>query len=268
MKTTPPSNAEQTVSASERPQPATATLKELFNKKYKKYFILNNYRKYLKMKFAKRRRYTYSQSGEDVIIDFIFTAFLKMEKPTYLDLGAHHSSIMSNTVFFYKKGARGVLVEADPFLFEELKRNRRKDLCLNIGVGVTGEKEADFYILDAKALNTFSKEEVEKCRAYTKVEKIIKMPLLSINEIIEKHCLKTPDFISIDIEGLDFEVIKGLNFDKYRPKVFCVETIENSTEHKNKEIDQFMLDKGYMVYADTYINTIYVDKGLRDIWKK
>ncbi len=237
-----------------------------------KYLIPSNYFKYLpfhaKRIFGRKYSISYSQSGEDLLIAFIFEVFIKNAKPTYLDLGAHHSSFMSNTYLFYKKGCRGVCVEPDPLLFEEIKKNRSKDVCLNVGVGFSDKKEADFYVLSASALSTFSKAEVEKCSAYTTVEKIIKVPLLSINEIIEKHFTTAPDFISLDIEGLDFEVIKTLDFINHRPKVLCVETIENSTEKKHSEINEFMLSKDYMVYADTYINTIFVDKNVRDIWKK
>ncbi len=240
-------------------------------KSFKKYLILKNYINYFKFHIKKivgnKYKTSYSQSGEDVIIDFIFEACLKKEKPTYLDLGTHHSSFMSNTFLFYKNGSRGVCVEPDPELFKEIVKNRKKDQCLNIGVGVSTEKELDFYILSAKALNTFSKEEAEKSSEHTTIKEVIKVPVLAINEIIKEYCKEAPDLLSIDIEGLDFDVIQTLDFNKYRPKIICIETIEYSTQRKNTELINFIASKNYMVYADTYINTIFVDRNLREIWK-
>ncbi|MCD4694184.1 FkbM family methyltransferase, partial [bacterium] len=85
--------------------------------------------------------------------------------------------------------------------------------------------------------------------------------LYDINKIIDKYFKLYPNFISLDIEGYDFEVIKTLNFNKYKPEVICVETIEyttNNSEGKRQEIIDFMNQKGYLTFADTYINTIFV----------
>ena len=70
----------------------------------------------------KDAKVSYSQSGEDLIVDFIFQA-LKIDNPTYLDIGAHHPSFINNTFFFYEKGCVGVCVEPDPTLFEKIKEN-------------------------------------------------------------------------------------------------------------------------------------------------
>ncbi|MBL0133475.1 MAG: FkbM family methyltransferase [Chitinophagaceae bacterium] len=71
-----------------------------------------------------------------------------------------------------------------------------------------------------------------------------------------------PDFLSIDIEGLDLSILKSLDFQSYRPKVIYVECVEFSTDHrggKNKELVDFLLTKGYFIFGDTYINTIFCD---------
>ncbi len=207
---------------------------------------------------------SYSQCGEDTIIDFAFGQ-LKINNPSYLDLGAHHPYYLSNTAFFYKKGCRGVSVEADPNLFEAFKKERPEEITLNVGVGETSGSSADFYIMSATTLNTFSKAEAERYASYgdKKIVNIIKLPILSINDIIATH-FKTqcPNFISLDIEGMDLLIIKSLDFVKYRPEILCIETIsytENKTEEKLKDIISYVESKGYFLYADTYINSIFVD---------
>jgi FkbM family methyltransferase len=207
---------------------------------------------------------SFSQAGEDRILNYFFHS-VGVLNPTYLDIGANDPVHCNNTYFFYKNGCNGVLVEADPALFEKLAKARKKDKCLNVGITFDERKEADFYIFSSRALNTLSKEEAEfreKNGSY-RIERVIKIPLKTINEIIEENFKKTPDLISIDVEGIDLEILKSLDFNEHRPLAICVETItfsENRTEEKIIEILDFVTSKGYFVYADTHINTIFVDE--------
>ncbi|MGE4511448.1 MAG: FkbM family methyltransferase [Sulfurimonadaceae bacterium] len=215
----------------------------------------------------KKYRYqqqSYSQCGEDLIINFIFNA-LGIKSPSYVDIGAHHPYYLSNTAFFYEKGCTGICIEPDPNLYEKIKKYRKKDLCLNVGIGIDSEDEADFYIMSSPTLNTFSEEEAIRCTSYgnQKIVKKIKIPLIAINQIIDMHTKTVPNLISLDIEGFDYLVLKSFDFSKYRPEVFCIETLsytEDNSEVKLNSIIELMLEKDYLLYADTYINTIFVDK--------
>lgn len=208
---------------------------------------------------------SFSQSGEDLIIKSAFWS-LKIEKPTYLDIGAHHAHYLSNTALFYLEGCRGVLVEPDPELFKEMAILRVNDTCLNVGIGSGEEETADFYVITYRALNTFSKVEAENHSKYgiNKIEKVLKISLMNVNKIIDNYFSSTPSLICIDTEGYDMAILKSFNFEKYRPQIFCIETItyeEDKTEKKITEIIDFMLAKNYMIYSDTYINTIFIDKS-------
>ena len=208
---------------------------------------------------------SYSQAGEDVIIDFLLNQ-LNISKPTYLELGVYFGDIHSNTYKFYQQGAKGVLVEAAETLIEGIKRVRPNDIVLNIGVGVDEKSDADFYIFDNQGLNTFNKAEAENKEksGLNKIRKIAKVPLLSINSIIENNFSQRPDFLSIDIEGLDLEVLQNLDFEKYPIPIICAETCIYSESHikrKDTSIEKFLFTKDYFIYADTYINTIFVNKN-------
>jgi len=220
-------------------------------------------------KFVKRlrrdARISYAQCGEDLIVDFALRE-LSIAKPSYLDLGAHHPSYLSNTYLFYERGCHGVCVEPDPTLHSYIERVRKRDVCLNVGVGVSDAVSANFYVMTTKTLNTFSKREAERYESYgtQKIETILQIPLLRVEQLIEKNFTKTPCFVSLDIEGLDFEIIKTFNFSRHRPEIFCIETItytEDGTEEKVEELIEFMKARDYFVYADTYINTIFVDRA-------
>lgn len=213
-------------------------------------------------KKLKYKKNSYSQCGEDLIVEFILNA-MKVKDIRYLDIGAHHPYYLSNTALFYEKGAIGVCVEPDPELFKEIKKYRKRDICLNVGVGLNGHREASFFIMSAPTLNTFSEEDAMKYeKGSHNILKKIKLPLLSINEVIQDNFDLCPNFISLDVEGLDFEILKTFDFSKYRPEVFCIETLtytENNSEEKIEKINEFMISNDYFVFADTYINTIFVD---------
>lgn len=221
--------------------------------------------------FVQYQKLSYSQTGEDIIVDFIFEQ-LKITNPTFLDLGAHHPFYLNNTFLFYRRGCFGVNVEPDSFLINAFNQFRPLDKNVNVGIGSELEtKEAAFYIMSAKTLNTFSKDEAERYQSYGthKIEEVVKIPLIPCNKIIEEYFGSvSPNFISIDVEGLDFEILRSFDFARFRPEIFCIETLtytEDKTEEKLTDMINYVCSKDYMVFADTYINTIFVDKSS---WKK
>ncbi|MCX5706432.1 MAG: FkbM family methyltransferase [Candidatus Omnitrophica bacterium] len=190
---------------------------------------INNKIKRILSKDTVYAKVSYSQQGEDLIVNFIFSEGFKISKPTYLDIGAHHPFFLSNTFFFYKKGCRGVLVEPDPILVKQLKQYRQDDICLNVGVS-DKNMTSDFYIMQSRSLNTFSKEKAEALSRDTsfncpKIDNIVKVSMLNINTIIEKYFSNIPNFISIDAEGLDLEILSSLDFSRYSPEIFCIECV-------------------------------------------
>ncbi len=215
------------------------------------------------------RKTSYSQSGEDLIIDFIFT-HLGISKPSYLDIGAHHPFYLSNTAHFYEKGCRGINIEPDPELFKLFPQYRKDDINLNIGMG-TEKGVAEFYIISSPTLNTFSKHVAESYinEGDYRIVNSVNVPIDSLkNILIENFGGNFPDFLTIDAEGIDELIIKSIDYNKNFPLVICIETISFSTSGnglKNTTIADFLLENGYMVCADTYINTIFVRE---DAWKK
>lgn len=215
------------------------------------------------------RKVSYSQCGEDLIVDFLFTWILGIKNPSYVDIGAHHPYSLSNTYLFYKRGITGVNIEPDPVLFSTLTKKRPKDININKGIGVNAKNEiADFYLMSSRALNTFSREEAERItkKGNIKIEKIQQIELININDVLSKYYAdKELDFLTIDVEGLELEILKSFDFEKCKPKVLCVETLifsEDGVIKKQQATIDFILTKGYFCYADTCINSIFVRKDL------
>jgi FkbM family methyltransferase len=209
---------------------------------------------------------SYSQSGEDIIVQYIFDC-LNIEKPSYLDIGAHHPFYLNNTAIFYKKGSRGINIEPDPNLFIMFPEIRPKDINLNIGIGIN-QGESNFYVISTPTLNTFSKEEAEKYQKEGdfKIINTLKIKTDTISNIINQYSDgEFPDFLSLDAEGVDEEILKSIDFKKKFPKVICIETITFSTKGrgiKNSDIIAYLESQGYMLYADTNINSIFVKENL------
>jgi FkbM family methyltransferase len=208
----------------------------------------------------------YAQSGEDIIMAHLFYKH-DIKYPSYLDIGANHPAFISNTYYFYTRGSKGVCVEPNPHLYKKIKDLRPRDTVINAGIGIDTRESADFYLFPAYAdgLGTFSKAEADywaetgmKKIGKIKYDKIIQVPLQTINHVIKNNFSKPPDFISIDVEGLDLEILQSLNFNLYRPLILCVETLAydaEQNESKREDIISFVKNMGYEVYADTHVNT-------------
>lgn len=212
----------------------------------------------------KFRQASYSQSGEDRIVKMIFDG-LGIHKFTYLDIGAHHPFFISNTALFYEMGMHGINIEPDPDLFKAFEKYRKRDINLNIGISES-PGESDFYIISAPTLNTFSKEEAEgyaKEGDYT-IKEVKRVKTDNLQNVITMHFNgKYPDFLTVDAEGIDELIIKSIDFNNSPPLVVCIETISFSSSGngvKNNDIIELMESNGYLNYADTNINTIFVRK--------
>jgi FkbM family methyltransferase len=236
------------------------------------FFNKKELKKIIASAFFKHLRSSYSQSGEDIIISDLF-ARLNIAQPSYLDIGANEPIALSNTYRLYSKGSRGVCIEPNPVLYKKLRATRAKDVCINAGVAFDESTEADYFVFpeDAHGLNTFSKTDADfweqtgiESLGKFKVQEVIKTKLININDLISSYFNPYPNFISLDVEGLDLQIAKTLDFEKYKPEVFCVETLmytNDKKELKNQELISFFNERGYFVYADTYINTVFCLKS-------
>jgi FkbM family methyltransferase len=209
----------------------------------------------------------FSQSGEDMIIEYILERLqISPSKITYLDLGANHAVYLSNTNYFYQHGARGVLVEANPNLIPELKLQRKGDTILHRCISEESGNIEKFYILNKDGLSSPDLSSVEECMRRDPgltIEKVIDVETISVNDIFGRYFEKAPTIVNMDIEGKELEILNGLDFKTYRPLVFVIETIPYRTKlqtgEKQNAILEFMKTAGYVEYAFTGINSIFVD---------
>jgi FkbM family methyltransferase len=216
-------------------------------------------------KLASRKKKLYklsfSQCGEDLLIDYIFE-LRGVSMPTYLDIGAHDPFYLNNTAIFYLRGCRGINIEANPGLVENFRRKRKEDVNLNIGISDQADA-MDFYIMADSTLSTFSREECDAMvRSGHKLEAVKKIELLTVKAVLDKYNDgKFPDLLTIDVEGLDFKILQSIDFSTRYPKVICVEAAEYSpigAGARRTELIDFLVSKGYYEYANTNLNAIMV----------
>lgn len=214
-------------------------------------------------------KFSFSQSGEDNIIKYIFSTLgIDIKNCTYLDLGANHAIHLSNTYSFYTKGARGVLLEANPELAKELSEQRPDDIVINKCLSEKSGEKLDFYIMNGDGLSSADFEAVQgfiKENPDLKIERTISVDSITINEITAKYFPeKAPDILNVDIEGMELTVLKMTDFEKFRPLVVICEMIEYknglTVGQKNQEIIDFMHGNDYEEFAFTGINSIFIDK--------
>jgi FkbM family methyltransferase len=212
-----------------------------------------------------RKRVHYSQCGEDIIIKHLFN-FLKIDKIRYLDIGTNHPKITNNTFLFYSNGSSGVCVEPNSVLCNKIRSVRPNDICLNVGMGLDDSIELVFYKMSIDTLSTFSEADAKKLveRGIATIIAQENVKMLTYDAIINQYFQDGIDFVSIDVEDLNEEIVKSITFN-IRPKVFCVETISYDQNGRGKKIisiiDKFQRNN-YFIYADTFINTIFVDANL------
>lgn len=217
---------------------------------------------FLKKRYAPRGAlFSFSQAGEDILIKKVLKK-MGVTKPTYIDIGAHHPIFGNNTYLFYKEGTSGLLVEPNESLCAISTKKRKRDKCACVGVGIK-DTYADFFHFSVNSTrSTFSKSRARQWETETgQSPSIYQVPILSLDTLITKYFAgKTPDIISIDAEGSDLDIILSLSW-RVRPKVFCIETAENSLlfPTRNTAISDIMEKNGYKKCAETPANTIFAD---------
>lgn len=203
---------------------------------------------------------SYSQEGEDMVLRRLFE---KQKTGFYVDVGAHHPKRFSNTFFFYKKGWSGINIDAMPNSMKLFDKIRPRDINLEVPISDKKQK-LKYYMFNEPALNGFSKELAEKRDG--KDYKIISekdMETSTLEEILEKHLPygQEIDFLSVDVEGLDLQVLKSNNWKRFRPRIVLVEVLGSSIkEMANLKEYKYLSGFEYEIFAKT-VNTVIFQKN-------
>ncbi len=196
---------------------------------------------------------SYSQEGEDLLL---LHYFKDKTDGFFIDIGAHHPKRFSNTYLLYKKGWSGINVEPNPDLFKYFN-SRKRDINLNIGISAK-QQDLTYYSFIEPAFNTFSENAAKRVvatKASSLKEKIV-VNTIPLSDVFAKHTLnRVVDLLTVDVEGLDYEVLKSNDWNKYKPQLVVVENGMNDLQKlSTDEIASYLIKQGYIPFLKTNNN--------------
>jgi len=189
---------------------------------------------YLNRKF-KSKKISYSLTSIDLIVDYIF----KKNNGIYIDVGCNHPVYNNNTYLLNKKGWQGINIDIDKKSVQLFDLFRKKDLNINLAVS---SKKTELEYINFHEKSPINMIKTNQNRNLHSLEKTKKIKSDTLDSIIEKSQFKDKkiDFVSIDVEGHELEVIRGFNLKKYKPSIIVIEFLDKSL--KKIEIKNFNLD--------------------------
>jgi len=200
----------------------------------------------------------FSQCGEELVITALLRQIGKLGTGFFIDIGAFDPIVGSTTYYFYRLGWRGINIDARPGSMERFRDVRPHDINLETGIGAQ-PGNLKYYMLESEpGMNTFSLETLRACRMEHKITSTAEVPVVRFEEIQMRHIPENThiDFVSIDTEGHEMEVLSGFNFDLHKPSIFAVELngVTSLDEVSLNPVHLFLVDKGYVAVGKNVIS--------------
>ncbi len=235
----------------------------LYSKNLNLFKLIYFFFQYIKYRFISRK--LSSNWGVDLIVKDILK---NKKKGIYIDIGCHHPLINNNTNILYSNGWKGINVDLDFNSIDMFNYFRPTDY--NVMTAVSDKKGISklYFFHNRAAKNTITKQRGRGAKYIKKIN------VNNLNNIIG-NCnfnIKTIDFISIDVEGNELNVLKGLNFNKYKPQVIVVEYIKPKIKefyHHNikdivkSDIYKFMIKKKYRLVNWIHDDLVFICKNYK-----
>lgn len=201
---------------------------------------------------------SYSQFQEDLLIDLILG---RKKTGLYIDIGANDPFVNNNTQRFYQRGWRGINIEPNKIAYEKIKQNRTEDCNLNIAISEnTGE--LTFYLIgEDSSISTLDYKQALKMEKITKGKiTTCTVKTKTLKDVLDDNAENRQiDFMSVDAEGHDLEVLKSNDWNKYRPFLILVES-----NIKTKDIIKYMEQNGYLYIFSNQVNALFIDNRIID----
>ena len=215
----------------------------------------------------------YSQIGQDKILNE--ELFKGAKNGVFCDVGAHDGVDSSNTYYFEKElDWTGICIEAKPGNFDKLKRNRT---CIIVdGAAYNRDGEISFTSNDGytnmssgvtEAYNQMHQNRIQReLGQHGGESKQITVPCFKLASLFEKHNISVVDYLSIDTEGSELQVLQGIDFNKIHVNVIDYEVnYPNSPEHKY--ISQLLLGNGFQYWRNIEWDEVWLNTNLKFSWE-
>jgi len=199
---------------------------------------------------------SYSQNLEDY---HLWLAFAGQASGTYIDVGGGHPIADNVSFWFYERGWRGVVVEPQPELAALYQRLRPRDIVLR---GLVGRQrgDIDFHVVERlHGLSTTVEGLAHQAKAFGVGYQTVRMPVTTLAELCERHELGSIDFLKIDVEGAEGDVLFGGDWKRFRPKVIVAEAVTPmASEPSWQDWEPFLIAQGYRFVLFDTLNRFYV----------
>ena len=210
-----------------------------------------------------RRTYairSYSQEGEDLIL---LRLLHDVPAALYVDVGAHHPYRFSNTALLHERGWKGINIDALPGSMRAFERFRPSDINLEIGIG-RERAQLQYHVFDEPALNTFDATLAAERRAIGWREIGTRtIECFPLAEVLEQELMKlgtrTIGLLSVDVEGLDLDVLRSNDWSRFRPGIIVVEVLSADVASiLASAVTRYLQEVGYRPYAKLVSSTIFL----------
>jgi FkbM family methyltransferase len=199
---------------------------------------------------------SYSQNLEDYHLSL---AFAGQATGTYIDVGAGHPIADNVSFWFYERGWRGIVVEPQPELAGLYQRLRPRDRVVR---GLVGRHsgENDFHVVERlHGLSTTVESLAQKAGDFGVGYRTVRMPVTTLAELCESHDPGAIDFLKIDVEGAEGDVLFGGDWKRFRPKVVVAEAVTpQASEPAWQDWEPFLIAQGYRFVLFDTLNRFYV----------
>lgn len=218
----------------------------------------------LRVYFGRSLKFSYAHTGEDRIIEGILKPIIN--KPgVYVDVGCNHPKFLSNTYGLYKKGWRGICIDANAKLIKHYRLLRPKDIAV-VGLVSDSIKQEEFFQIENNLLSTVDKSNLEEAINLDLDYEVLFLETVTLTSILKEYNVpKHFELLTIDAEEHDFAVLSSMDFNLFRPKLIVVE--DETLNFLNVEINQFvrfLRSKKYelvgSVLKNLYFTSINIDQ--------
>lgn len=201
---------------------------------------------------------SYSQFNEDLLIDLLLSC---KKQGFYLDVGANDPNFNSNTRRFYDKGWSGINIEPGVDAFKNFSVSRTRDINLNVGVGPVKGALTFYQVVGDSTLSSFDAQIAKKMAArFGLTVEEVQVDVLRLVDVFEHHVQNNSvDFMSVDAEGLDLQILQGNDWNRFRPALIMVEI-----DNQYREIVEYMNSCNYKLVFNNYHNGIFIDEKTTD----
>ena len=191
----------------------------------------------------------YGQELQDM---YAFLWFKGKRDGFFVDIGAYDGFTISNTYALEKIGWKGICIEPVPSVFELLVKNRRCE-CVNAALS-DNDNMNETFIQTKGGRSGFIRNMSPSMLLAAKDEGIvseIKVESITFDTLMNEHNTEYIDFMSIDVEGSEIEILKTINFEKYKFGLIAI-------EHNQPELRSFMKSKGYKVLFNVGVDLLFI----------